>query len=71
MKDGRGEYVTRFAREARLRDCDVTKATVVVTAVSRQHVSAGAIDEASGLLPADLRRLLEPAGSEHATGGTR
>jgi uncharacterized protein (DUF2267 family) len=71
MKDGRGEYVTRFAREARVRDSDITKAAAVVTAVSRQHVSARASDEASGRLPADLRQLLAPAGSEHATGGTR
>ena len=71
MKFARGEYVTRFAREARARDSDVAKAAAVVTAVSRQHMSAGAIDEAFGLLPADLRRLLEPAGSVPVAGGTR
>ena len=65
VKYGAGEYVTRFARDARVHDTDVTKAARVVTAVARRHMSAGVVDEAFGLLPADLRRLLEstaPAG---------
>jgi Uncharacterized conserved protein (DUF2267) len=59
VKYGAGEYVTRFARDARLHDTDVTKAAQVVTAVARRHMSAGVVDEAFALLPADLRRLLE------------
>ncbi len=58
---GRGEYVTRFAREARVRDSDVSKTARAVTAVARQHMSAGVIDEAFALLPADLRKLLDVA----------
>jgi uncharacterized protein (DUF2267 family) len=64
VKYGASEYVTRFARDARVHDTDVTKAAQVVTAVARRHMSAGVVDEAP-LLPADLRRLLEatpPAG---------
>ena len=59
VKYGAGEYVTRFARDARVHDTDVTKAAQVVTAVARRHMSAGVVDEAFALLPADLRRLLE------------
>ena len=55
----RAEYVTRFAREARIHDTDVGKAAPAVTAVARRHMSAGVVDEAFGLLPADLRELLE------------
>lgn len=58
---GRAEYVARFARDARVRDSDVKKAARAVTAVARRHMSAGVMDEAFGLLPADLRKLLEPA----------
>ena len=58
-KYGRAEYVTRFAREARIHDTDVGKAAPAVTAVARRHMSAGVVDEAFGLLPADLRELLE------------
>lgn len=71
QKYGRGEYVTRFARDARVRDSDVAKTVSVVTAVVRQHVSAGAVDEALGLLPADLRRLLEPDAAGSVTGSER
>jgi len=71
QKYGRGEYVTRFARDARVRDSDVAKTASLVTAVVRQHVSAGAVDEALGLLPAGMRRLLEPDAAGSATGGSR
>ena len=63
-KYGRAEYVARFAREARIHDSDVPKAAGVVTAVVRQHMSAGVVDEAFALLPAGLRELLEPAAAE-------
>ena len=52
--------MTRFAREARVRESDVAKAADVVTAVVRLHVSGGAVDKALAQLPADLRALLEP-----------
>ena len=60
LRYGRPEYVARFAREARIHQSDVPKAVAVVTATVRQHVSAGAVDEALALLPGDLRELLEP-----------
>lgn len=69
VKYGRSEYVTRFAREARIHDSDVPLASAVVTSVVRRHVSAGAVDEAFALLPADLRKLLESATAEPVTGG--
>ena len=60
------EYVTRFARDARIRESDVAKAAAVVTAVARLHVTSGAIDEALAPLPAGLRELLEPAAARRA-----
>ena len=68
QKYDRTAYITRFAREARVRDSDVGKAARIVSAVARQHMSAGVVAEAFGLLPADLRDLLEPAASEEAAG---
>jgi len=70
-KYDRGEYVTRFARDARVHASDVAKAARAVTAVVRKHLSAGAVDEAFGLLPADIRRLLEADAPQPVTGGTR
>ena len=51
LEYGRGEYLTRFAREARIHNSDVPKAAAVVTAVVRRHMSAGVVDEAFALLP--------------------
>jgi uncharacterized protein (DUF2267 family) len=66
QKYDRAEYVTRFAREARVRDSDVAKAAQIVTVVARRHMSAGVVAEAFRLLPADLRELLERAAAETA-----
>jgi uncharacterized protein (DUF2267 family) len=63
------EYVTRFAREARVRESDVAKAADIVTAIIRLHVSCGAVDQALGQLPADVRALLEPKPAQPVTGG--
>lgn len=68
QKYDRAAYVARFAREARVRDSDVVKAAGIVTAVARRHMSAGVVAHAFGLLPADLRDLLEPAAGEAAAG---
>jgi uncharacterized protein (DUF2267 family) len=59
QKYGSAEYIARFARDARIHDSDVAKAAGIVTAVVRQHASAGVVDEAFALLPADLRELLQ------------
>ena len=71
VKCGRSEYLTRFAREARIHDSDVPKAAAVVTAVVQRHLSAGAVHEAFALLPEGLRELLEGAAAEQVTGGKR
>jgi len=46
-----------------VHDSDVVKAVRIVTAAARRHMSAGVVAQAFGLLPADLRGLLEPAGT--------
>jgi uncharacterized protein (DUF2267 family) len=61
QKYDRAAYLARFAHEARVRDSDVPKAAGIVTAVVQRHVSAGAVAQASALLPADLWELLDPA----------
>ena len=71
VKCGRSDYLTRFAREARIHDSDVPKAAAVVTAVVQRHLSAGAVHEAFALLPEGLRELLEGAAAEPVTGGKR
>jgi len=71
VKYGRREYVTRFARDARVHESDVPKAAGVVTAVVRLHVSGGAVDQALAQLPADLRALLAPPSAQPMTGGSR
>ena len=63
QKYDRAGYLTRFAREARVHDSDVAKAARIVTAAARRHMSAGVMAQAFGLLPADLRGLLEPTGT--------
>jgi len=69
QKYGRAEYITRFAREARVHDSDVVKAARIVTAVARRHMSAGLVAQALGLLPAELRELLEPPAAGPTAGG--
>ena len=70
-KYDRAEYVTRFARVARVRDADVAKAARIVTGVARQHMSAGVMAHAFERLPASLRELLEPTAAEPAAGQRR
>jgi uncharacterized protein (DUF2267 family) len=71
QKYDRAEYIARFARDARVRDSDVVKAARIVTAVARRHMSAGLLAQAFGLLPAELRELLEPPVAGPAAGGER
>jgi uncharacterized protein (DUF2267 family) len=71
VKYDRGEYLARFARDARVHQNDVGKAAALVTAAARRHMSNGVVDEAIGLLPAHIRELLEPATAEPAAGGRR
>lgn len=66
QKYDRAEYVTRFAREARVHDSDVAKAAGIVTTVARQHMSTGVVAEAFERLPAGMREVLEPAANRAA-----
>ena len=61
QKYDRAEYLARFAHEARVHDSDVVKSARIVTTVARRHMSAGAVAQAFGLLPANLRELVDPA----------
>jgi uncharacterized protein (DUF2267 family) len=70
-KYDRAEYLARFAREARVRDSDVVKSARIVTAVARRHLSAGLMTHALGLLPADLRELIDPAAAGQGPGASR
>jgi uncharacterized protein (DUF2267 family) len=70
QKYDRAEYVTRFAREAQVHDSDVVKAASIVTAVARRHMSPGVVAQAFGLLPADLRNLLDPAATGPSAAGS-
>ena len=71
QKYTRAEYLTRFSHEARVRDSEVAKAARIVTTVARQHMSAGVVAQALGLLPADLRELVDPAMAGSSAGAER
>jgi uncharacterized protein (DUF2267 family) len=51
------EYVRRFAHDANIHSNEVKRAAGLVTKVMRHHMSAGAIDEAMGALPTDIRKI--------------
>jgi uncharacterized protein (DUF2267 family) len=70
QKYDRGEYVTRFAQEARVHDSDVVKAARIVTVMARRHMSSGVLAQALGLLPADLQEMLEPAAAAPSAAGS-
>lgn len=59
VKYSKDEYIARFARDAQVHHDEVARSGRLVTSAMRRHISAGAIDEALGALPADIRRLLE------------
>lgn len=61
VKYGRDEYVARFARDAQIHNTEVPAAARLVTSAMRRHMSAGAIDEALGVLPRDIGDLIAPA----------
>jgi uncharacterized protein (DUF2267 family) len=59
VKYSKDEYIARFARDAQVHHDEVPRSGRLVTSAMRRHISAGAIDEALGALPADIRHLLE------------
>ncbi len=69
IKYSRDEFVTRFAHDAQIHLTEVPTAGRQVTAAMRQHLSAGAIDEVLGALPADIRSLVNPADTPAETSG--
>ncbi|HUC57475.1 MAG TPA: DUF2267 domain-containing protein [Streptosporangiaceae bacterium] len=69
VKYGREEYLTRFAQNAQIHKASAKKYGQLVTAALRKHLSAGIISETFGVLPADVRELLEPGTEAHATEG--
>jgi uncharacterized protein (DUF2267 family) len=68
IKFGRDEYVARFAKDAQIHHSEVPDAGRLVTAAMRRHMSAGAIDEALGVLPGDIRGLISPPDGGQAPG---
>jgi uncharacterized protein (DUF2267 family) len=70
VRYGRDEYLTRFSHGAQIHHHEVVGAGRIVTAAMRKHMSAGAINEAFGVLPTDIRQLISPVDDEaHGTGG--
>lgn len=66
-KYDRDEYIARFARNAQIHNTEVRKAGQLVTSAMRRHLSDGVVNEAFGVLPADIRELIEPSAT--AAGG--
>jgi uncharacterized protein (DUF2267 family) len=66
-KYDRDEYIARFARNAQIHNTEVQKASQLVTSAMRRHLSDGVVNEAFGVLPADIRELIEPTAA--AAGG--
>jgi uncharacterized protein (DUF2267 family) len=60
VKYGRAGYASRFARDAGIHAADVPRIASLVTRTVRRHVSGGALDEALGAMPQELRQLVEP-----------
>ena len=71
VRYGRDEYITRFARDAQIHASEVPRASQLVTEAMRRHLSAGAVGEAFGVLPADVRDLLDAASTRQPAGGQR
>jgi uncharacterized protein (DUF2267 family) len=64
IKYDRDEYISRFARDAQIHHTEVPNAGRLVTAAMCRHMSAGVVNEALGVLPADIRALFVPDGDQ-------
>jgi uncharacterized protein (DUF2267 family) len=65
IKYSKDEYIARFAKDAQIHRNEVPRAGQLVTSAFGRHLSAGAMNEALGALPADIRRLVAaPDGHE-------
>ncbi len=68
IKYGKDEYIARFAKDAQIHHTEVPRAGRLVTSAFGKHLSAGAMNEALGALPADIRKLVAaPDGTSGAT----
>ena len=64
IKYSKDEYIARFAKDAQIHHTEVPRAGRLVTSAFGRHLSAGAMNEALGALPADIRKLVAaPDGS--------
>jgi len=70
VKYSKDEYIARFAKDAQIHHAEVPRAGRLVTAAFGKHLSPGAMNEALGALPADIRNLVaasDGAASEDAS----
>jgi uncharacterized protein (DUF2267 family) len=63
IKYGKDEYLARFAQNAQIHKTEAKITGQLVTEAMRKHLSPGIVSEALGVLPADIRELLDPAAS--------
>jgi uncharacterized protein (DUF2267 family) len=63
VKYGKDEYLERFAQNAQIHKTEARTSGQLVTAALSKHLSPGIVSEAFGVLPADIRDILEPAAS--------
>ncbi len=59
IKYGKEEYLARFAQNAQIHKTSAKITGQLVTEAMRKHLSPGIISEAFGVLPADIREVLE------------
>ncbi|HEX7995007.1 MAG TPA: DUF2267 domain-containing protein [Streptosporangiaceae bacterium] len=72
-KYSKDEYIARFAKDAQIHHTEVPRAGRLVTSAFGKHLSPGALNEAFGALPADIRNLVaSPDGTsgEDASGNS-
>jgi uncharacterized protein (DUF2267 family) len=58
VKYSKDEYIARFAKDAQIHHTEVPRAGRLVTSAFGKHLSPGALSEAFGALPADIRNLV-------------
>lgn len=66
IKYGKDEYIARFAKDAQIHHSEVPRAGRLVTSAFGKHLSPGAMNEALGALPADIRKLVAARGAPEA-----
>ena len=69
IKYGKDEYIARFAKDAQIHHTEVQRAGRLVTSAFGKHLSPGAMNEALGVLPADIRNLVAAPDGARDEGG--